>query len=230
MQEVGAGHAVGGVLTGHAEIPAHVGADGEVDTLVVLLQLVDGDLLTDAGTGLEIHTEIDDAIDLGIEDVVGEPVVRDPVAQHAAGRVEGLEDRHRVPPAGKLVGAGKACRAAADDGDLLVTRLVGDLLELEIVLDAVVPDETLHGVDADGAVELDPVALRLAGVGADPAHDGGEGVLVGDDVKGLVEALLGNAVVLLGLPDVGEVAADVLGAGAGEAAGRGLVHVIRPKR
>ena len=58
----------------------------------------------------ERDAEVEDPLDLGVEDVAREPVLRDAVAHHPAGLRAGVVDRHRVSEAGEVV------RAARPDG------------------------------------------------------------------------------------------------------------------
>ena len=60
----------------------------------------------------------DEAVDLGLDDVLGQAELGDAVDQHAARGVERLEDRDVVALLGELAGGGQAGRAGADDADL----------------------------------------------------------------------------------------------------------------
>ena len=95
------------------------------------------------------------ALILGVDDVAGQTVLGDAVAQHAAQLGQALVDGHLVAAAGQLVGAGHAGGTRADHGDLLVAGLARvQGRSFQVVLEGVVAEEALHGVDGDGAVLL----------------------------------------------------------------------------
>ena len=166
---------------------------------------------------LECHAEVEDALDLGVEDVAWQPVCRDAEAHHAAGHRAGLADRDLVAATGEVVGGGKARRAGADDQHPLAGRL-GVKGELPALPDRLIAEEPLDAVDPDGVVDLGAVAGGLARVVADTSHHGGQRVVLYELTPGgLVVAGLGVVEPLL----------DVLAGGAGVVAGRQAVDVHR---
>ena len=75
-----------------------------------------------------LHAQVPDALVLGLEDLdLGQAVLRDAVAEHAARRRVALEDGHLVAGDGEVVGGRHARRAGADDRD----ALAGGGLDLE---------------------------------------------------------------------------------------------------
>ena len=85
-------------------------------------------------------------------------------------------------------------------------------------LDRLITEETFHGVDAHGLVELAAVARRFAGPVADPTHHGRQGIVLHDLSPGrLVPAALGMPQPLL----------DVLAGRAGVVAWRQQIDVHR---
>ena len=120
---------------------------------------------------LELDAEVEDALDLGVEHVARQPVLRDAEAHHAAGAAGrprgssprgrgGAGDRRPRGPTGRRRRPARACR------DSRARRR-----ELPAALDRLVAEEALDRVDADRLVELAAVAGALAGVIADAAHD-----------------------------------------------------------
>ena len=99
------------------------GADGEEDRVEPLAQLGQGVGLADDRVRDDRDAVGDQAIDLGLDDVLGQPELRDAVDQHAAGGVERLEDRHVVAELGQLARGGQAGRAGPDDRDGPAGRL-----------------------------------------------------------------------------------------------------------
>ena len=76
-----------------------------------------------------------DEVDLLVERRLGQAVLGDAVAHHAAGVVLLLEDRDVVAGDREVVGGGEARGAGADDGDALARRL-GDARASTAVLRA----------------------------------------------------------------------------------------------
>ena len=134
LQEVDAGEAVRGILALDAEVDALLGADRQVHGLEVAAQVVHRNVAADLHPEAQLHAEVEDRLDLGVEHLVRQPVARDAVAQHAAALGGALEHRHGVAAARQLVGAGEPGGAAADDRDLLGPLLVGDLAGAQLVL------------------------------------------------------------------------------------------------
>ena len=153
----------------------------------------------------------EDSVDLGIEHVARQPVGRDPEAHHAAGHRPGLEDRHLVAEAAQVVRGREAGGAGTDDQNALAGGL-GGRVEGPALLDRLVADEALDRVDADGLVELPPVAGGLAGVVTDATHDRRERVVLDDLVPGTLVPLAA----VLGLVQPGLA---VLAGGAGVVTG-----------
>jgi hypothetical protein len=76
-----------------------------------------------------------------------------------------------VPQAPEVVRRRQAARSGTDDDDV-PAGVRRRLWELPAVRDREIAEEALDRVDADRFVDLHAVACRLAGVVADPAHDG----------------------------------------------------------
>ncbi len=119
-------------------------------------------------------------VDLGLDDVLRQAELRDAVDEHAAGGVEGLEDRDVVAELGELAGRGQAGRPGADDADRLAVRgrpACGDLVGVAL---GPVGDEPLEAADGDGLALLPAQAdaFALALLRADPAGDAWQGVVV----------------------------------------------------
>ncbi len=114
-----------------------------------------------------------EAVDLGLDDVLGQAELGNAVDQHPAGGVEGLEDGDVVAELGELARGGQASRAGTDDGDPLAGRRrigVAELLEMGL---GPVRDVALEVANGDRfallAPQADQLALRL--LGADPPGD-----------------------------------------------------------
>ena len=150
-----------------------------------------GDAAHDAVV-LELDAQVLEAVDLALDDGLGQTELGDAVGQHAAAGEEGLEHRDVVAVLGKLAGAGDAGRAGAHHGDLLA---VGRLdLGLARKLAGIVAEEALELADCDGLALLveDAVALALVLLRAHAAADGGEHALLVDDIEAPAEVALAN--------------------------------------
>ena len=91
---------VGGVhalqaLAGDAHEAGQAGAGAYEHGLIAVLahQLVDGEHLADDHVALEIHAHLLQAVDLLLDDGLGQTELGDAVHQHAAGHVQGLVTR-----------------------------------------------------------------------------------------------------------------------------------------
>ena len=196
---------------------ADVGADREERRVEAAF----GHRLFDVGdlpVQLELDANRQDSVDLGIEHVAREPVGRDPEAHHAAGHRPGLEDRHLVAEAAQVVRGREAGGAGTDDQNALAGGL-GGRVEGPALLDRLVAYEALDRVDADGLIELPPVAGGLAGVVTDATHDRRERVVLDDLVPGTLVPLAA----VLGLVQPGLA---VLAGGAGVVTGGQPVDVL----
>jgi hypothetical protein len=78
---------------GNVGAAADVRTDGEEHRVEVA---EGGDVVGDGAAGFEGDAEVEDALDLGVEDVVGQAVGGDAVAHHAAGHIAGVADGDRV--------------------------------------------------------------------------------------------------------------------------------------
>ena len=168
----------------------------------------------------ERDAEVEDAADLRIEHFARQAVLGNAEAHHAARHRSRLPDGHRVTEARELVGGRKPRRPGPDDQHALARR-GGRPGELPAATQRLVAEEALDRIDADALVELRAVARGLAGVIADPAHDGGQRVVLCQHAPGL-----------LVVPGFGveQPALDVLAGGTGMVAGRQAVDVLRADR
>ncbi len=74
-----------GILPGDIELLALMGADAQIDRFVTLsLQLIEGEILAQAGVELDLHSQAGDGPDFLLEHLRGQPVVGNAHTQHAA--------------------------------------------------------------------------------------------------------------------------------------------------
>ena len=123
-----------------------------------------------------------------LDDLVGQPELRDAVRQHATGQVQGLVDRHVVTAAGQLAGRRQAAWAGPDDGHALAGSLEDGRLVLRLPAGPV-GDEPLEVTDGDRCTLAPPDALGLALVllRADPTSHSRQGVVGEEHARGFGE-------------------------------------------
>ena len=127
----------------------------------------------------DLHAERFDAGDFTVEDFARQTVLRNAVAHHAARLFGRLHDVHVVPHAGEVIGRGKPRGPRTDDEDAL-SGFLGGLFKGPALFERMVAQEAFDRVNADALVEFPSVAGRFAGVVADAAHAGGEGIVLRD--------------------------------------------------
>ena len=171
-----------GVLVRDAQLVGVVAADGDDDGVEALvLEVVEREVAPEPHVAAHLAAEAGDGLVLGLEDLdLGQAVLRDAVAEHAAGRRVALEDRHVVAGEQQVVGGGHARRPGADDRGAAPGR--GLLLERQRRVDVLVEhraEDLVAGVavavaDRDRLVHLVAPAVLLARGGAHAAEHGGE--------------------------------------------------------
>ena len=197
------------------------GDDGGVEAL--RLQVVQAEVRAQRLVADEAAAELPDGLVFGVEDLgLGQPVLRDAVAEHPARRLVLLEDRHVVAGEEQVVGRGHAGGPGADHGHALAG--LGRGLERQRRLDAFLlrRQDLVAGIavavaDGDRLVHFVATAVILARRRADPAQDRREGDRALEDAGRLAELAL-----RVGL----EEARDVDVAGALVLAGRQAVGVV----
>ena len=176
----GALHA-GRALVLQAELLVVVGADGEVDRVVLPAQALESGPVH-AAFELDVDAAVQDPVDLLLEPLARQAIAGDAVAQHAAEVLARLEHLDLVPHEGKVVGAADAGGATTDDRDALA-RLLGDpgtVLALHVLGCVALEREDVHRVVHHAAA-----AVHLAGMLAHQAADHGQRVVLADDAYGV---------------------------------------------
>ena len=205
-----AGMTLGRAQPGISETLVHRGAGGDEDGLIALiLEGLQGEIVAPFLAQADIDPHAQDGADLVIKHILGDLVVGDAVAQHAAELGGGLEDRDIVALAGKVVGAGQAGGTAADNGDLFAGGGVAGNAQVDLVGHAPVGDKALQMVDGHRLIHENPAAAGLAEPGAYPPHGKGKGVALHDQAQGLFVLAfghMGDIALHIDLPGTGEIA------------------------
>ena len=128
--------------------------------------------------------------------VLGQAVLGQRVAQHAARRGPRVIAGHAVPEERQVVGAGETGGAGPDDGDLLPGRLHASLAHaFDHGLEAVgqqhlVGDGAMDLAHVDGLVQGGAPAAVVAGVLADASRGGRQRVVQDDREEGVLQSVL----------------------------------------
>ena len=188
----GAQHLHGGddvltVLAGDAGLFILMSADGDVDAVILLLQLLQPDIPAHGDAGMYLNAKRQNGFDLGVQLLTGEAVAGDAVAQHTAQLLPLLVHRDPVTHKGQVVGATETAGASADDGHLLAGG--GSALRLGYH-PGVVYGIALQATDIDGIVHHIPAAAGLAGMLADIGAGRGEGIVLADQAHCISAATL----------------------------------------
>ena len=152
-------------------------ADGDIQAVVILVQLFKGDVFSDRHFGMYLHAGGQNGGNLRVQLFAREAVGRDAVAEHAAEPLLFFKNRHAVAHKAQIIRAGKPARAAADDGDAFAGRLpAGRIRDIARMIDCI----ALEAPDIDGRVDHVAAAARLARVLADVRAGGRHGVILAD--------------------------------------------------
>ena len=174
-----------------------MGADGDVYAVELLLDLGEADVPADLDVRVSLDPGGEDDADVLVQELLGQAVAGDAVAQHAAEFLPPLVHGDGMPHEGKEVGRREAGGAAADDGDLAARgRQAGRRLHMAGPLHR----DALESADVHGGVHDVAAAVALTGMLADEAADAGEGIVLPDEAHGVGVA---------SLADEGYVARDV---------------------
>jgi hypothetical protein len=123
-----------------------------------------------------------------VENVLGEPVIRDAHRRHAAGLGQGLEHRHRVAQGAQAVSCRQARGSRSHHGHLLFLLVLRGREAAAAGLEVRIRGAPLQEPDGQGLVDVVPHAGALAGMRAGPADDPGQDAPLPDQVEGVGEA------------------------------------------
>ena len=202
---VGRNHSVQ-VLARNVHESRKTGSRADEHGVVAFLvhQVVHSDRTAHDDVGLELDSKVLEGLDFLADDTVFRKTeLGNAVLQHSADLMEHFEDVHLESGLGKVGGAGKARRAAADYGDLLaVGRLA--LVEPHAVLARPVGHEALELADSYGLtlVAEYTFAFALCFLGAYAAADCGQRAVLCDNFGSLGEIAVLHLLYEIGNLDV----------------------------
>ena len=164
-----------------------MGTDGNIQAVILLLQVLHPDILAHSDAGMYLDPQRQDGCDLGIQQVPGETVAGDAVAEHPAQLLGLLKNGDLVAHEGQIVGAAEAAGAAAHNGNGLTrgrgARRLGHI-------PGMIHGIALEPADIDGIVDHISAAASLAGMLAYIGAGNGEGVILADQAHGVSAAIL----------------------------------------
>ena len=181
-EQIDGGVDVPAVLALDADLLVRLRTDGDVHGIVLAAQLVDGDRVADLRVVAHLHARGEHAVDVLLQALAREAVVRDAIAQHAAQLRAQLEHGALMAHELQIVRRAQTAGAAADDGDRLARGRAADGRGHDA---RVVHRVALDAADVDGVVEHVAAAARLAGMLADERAGGRERFVLADEADGV---------------------------------------------
>ena len=171
------------VLAFDAELFVVVRADRDIDCVVLVFDFGKRDVLADCCVCMYLNAGRQDKLDVRIQLFRGQAVIRDAVAQHTAKLRALVVHNNLMPHQRQEIGGRQPAGAAADNADPLAG---GFGAGRGGPVGRVVACKPLDAADVDRIVHHAAAAARLAGMLADIAADGGEGVVLADQAHGVV--------------------------------------------
>ena len=157
-------------------------------------QFVERNIEADPGIEDHLHAHALDQIEFAAEHRLGQPVLGNGEAQHAARLAALFKDGHLVAQHGQIEGGGQAGGTCTGHGHLAACRLqLARQNALHHRLEAVglinlVGDEAVHLAHVHHFVEGLAAAAIVAGMLADPARGGGQGIVENHRLEGVFKA------------------------------------------
>ena len=157
-------------------------ADGDIQAVIVFMELLEGNVLSDRHAGMYLDAGGQNGLDLRIQLFPREAVGRNAITEHAAKLLLFFKNRYAVTHQAQIIRAGKAARTAADDRHTLAGRcLAGRIRNVSCVVDRV----ALEAPDIDGRIYHIAAAARLARMLADIRAGRRHGVILSDEAHGV---------------------------------------------
>ena len=175
------------MLAGNACTLALMGADRNVQAVILLLQLLKGDFLTYRHVGMGLNAQRQNGVDLRIQLFPGETVAGNAVTQHTAQLSAFFEDGDLVAHQRQIVGTAQAAGTAANDGHALSCgRCAFRLRHIAGMIHRI----ALQPTNIQRRIDHISAAACLAGVLADIGAGSGHGIILADQAHGVGAAAL----------------------------------------
>ena len=149
--------------------------DGNKHCIVLLTEICDGDVLSDAYIGLQLEAALHDALDLGIQGFSRKTVCRDAVSKHSSCLLSLLINLYLMSHKREIVSCTETCGTATDNCNLLTCcRLLLADPELILMLNRIF----LKSADINRIVNHGSSAAYLTRMLADHAADCGKRIVL----------------------------------------------------
>src|SRR5262249_23640606 len=132
---------------------------------------------------IERDAKVENARDLRIEYIARQPIFWDAEAHHPAGKRTRLVDFNRMSETAQVIGGRQAGWPRAHHEPALAS-FARRRRETPALLDRLVAEKPLDGIDADRGIDLGAIAGRLTGVIADAAHHPRQRVILCEKTPG----------------------------------------------
>ena len=184
-------------MAGDVEISPPRSADADEHGVVFGEELGERDVATEPAAEAGIDAHLDYRVDLALDELTGEAVLRDAVDHHPAEMLLRLVNRHAMAGKSQVVSGREPTRTAPDHGHrpevgrrhgavrLMPERTAGEALHA-----VALADEALQGADCDWSIDRAPPAGRLARSRTHPPADRGKRIgPAGDQVRVAISTL-----------------------------------------
>ncbi len=177
-------------LAGHLHGVAGPRARGDEDRVVAPAHLLEGHIAADCHGCPYLGARPADEVDLPVEHLVREPILRNAVAHHSAGLFHRLVEDGAIAMPAQEPGRGEAGRPGSDYPH--GPPVVGHAVDRSVVHSGSVGHEALDSVYAHGAVDVSAAADDLALPDAHPSAYRRQGVGLPYEVHGPAELAHGS--------------------------------------
>ena len=180
--------------------PSRTGAADaqEHDLKTLLLETLQGEVAAEHLARADLEPGGHDVGDVALERLVGEPIAGHAQQHGPAQLLVGLEERDGITAERQLAGSGQSARPTAHDRHTGFVRIDltfwrrGHFFSFRSLLRHPIGRKPLEMIDRHRLVQFPAIALRLAGMMADPSAGGGERVPLADQLIGLRKAAVAN--------------------------------------
>ncbi len=182
LEKRGCRHAVGRIGSVHRQRTPGLGTQTQKNRVIVGTYLRHADVGADPAVHPRLDAQVQNALNLGVEDVSGGTEAWNAIAHHSTQFGAFVKDGDVVTFECQLVGSRQTGGSAANNRHLFSTLRFG-LSVCQFVLDGVLSQEVFDGIDSDEIFHLIAVAAGLARGRADAPHDRWKRICFGQSAK-----------------------------------------------
>ena len=155
------------VFTRTSDAGGHPRADSEQHRVKISAHCLKRDILADLGVRYDFNAHGADQLDFAVQNLLGESVFRNSVAEHSSQLGHRVEDRDLVTHLAQEIRGRKSHRTSADDRNRFSGRFINFRKILLVRHQIVIRSETFQSHNADRLVHQCSAAVILAGMRAD---------------------------------------------------------------